>query len=185
MAAEQSSGNRQNRKGTSTQDPLQMKLVCWKASHLQSPASVWSTFLTPVPSTSCASTSCLACALPSCGQQVSSAVMTPQDLTHHVIPTLYSLSINTILLQWSDQERQIPPVPFLRFLQAFILLVVRCPLSQCSEWATGWRILTSFFSSYSNLFQAAGAYFNKVNFNRAWSHNTWICDLKRAHKQPK
>lgn len=51
----------------------------------------------------------------------------------------------------------------------------------CCQWVWEWRSLPS-FCHFSNSFQAAGIYFNKVHFNGAWSHNTWGCDLRRAHK---
>lgn len=51
----------------------------------------------------------------------------------------------------------------------------------CSQGVREWRSLPP-FCHFSNSFQAAGIYFNKVHFNRAWSHNTWGCDLRRAHK---
>lgn len=51
----------------------------------------------------------------------------------------------------------------------------------CCQWVWEWRRLPS-FCHFCNSFQAAGIYFNKVHFNGAWSHNTWGCDLRRAHK---
>lgn len=51
----------------------------------------------------------------------------------------------------------------------------------CCQWVWEWRSLP-FFCHFCDSFQAAGIYFIKVHFNGAWSHNTWGCDLRQAHK---
>lgn len=69
----------------------------------------------------------------------------------------------------------------LQFEPAEFCLVSSNYFFLCCQWVWEWRSLPS-FCHFCNSFQAAGIYFNKVHFNGAWSHNTWGCDLRRAHK---